>query len=167
MRKLSILLVGLMLIAGLTVGAVADDSDPEETVDATFDIESIALLQIGESDVDLGTLESDDYSIDDGWDDVDNLESEDHEIKAFANFDYEVTVEGSDDGDKSLTDTDDFQMKGGDLDYSSIIDSSEELVSPDGGTLKEVDDIGYRYAPNSEDEPGDYKVTVTYTLSTQ
>ncbi len=165
MRKLSILLVGLMLIAGLSVGVIADDSD-SHSADANITINSIALLQVNHESVNLGTLEQDDYTIDGGWQ-IDSLESDELTVKAFANFDYAITVEGEDTGSKSLSNTDNFKMKGADLSYSSVIGSSQELVSKDGGTNATWEDIGYKYEPNVNDEPGSYQVEVTYTLSSQ
>ena len=165
MRKVSILLVGLMLIAGLSVGVIAAESD-SHSADANITINSIALLQVNHDSVNLGTLKPSDYTIDDGWQ-IDSLESDELTVKAFANFDYAITVKGEDTGDKSLSSSDNFKMKGADLGYSSVIGSSQELVSKDGGTNATWNDIRYKYIPNVNDEPGSYKVTVTYTLSSQ
>ena len=196
MRKLSIvLLVGLMLIGGLSVGVYAqtppdatNGSTAENTTDATpsssdpspaantyasAQINTIAAIYVHKT-VDLGTLSATEYTIGSGYD-TDVLKSTGNTIKAYANDNYEVTVSASqvssNNNDRDF-DMSRFKFKGGSENVSwKAFDqgsggTSIKLIDKSSGGLTNTS-VGYKYEPNETDKPGNYKAQLQYTVSIQ
>ena len=192
MRKVSIfLLVGLMLIGGLSVGVYAqsggsnsnnaapDGQVSDTTVDtnATAQINTIVALYV-HSGVSLGTLDSDKYNFNNGtWSELGELKNTDNTVKAFSNVAYTVKVEAS---NVSSGNFENFDM--GDFKFSNDNGSSWTAFSSTGNKLSVIDSdasgsgsstkglitktVGYKYLPDASDTPGNYKATLTYTIST-
>ena len=194
MRKLSIvLLVGLMLIGGLSVGIYAQSDNASETAqnatpdssvtdgtvstNAEAQINTIVALYV-HSGVSLGTLDSDKYNFNNGtWSELGELKNTDNTVKAFSNVAYTVKVEAS---NVSSGNFENFDM--GDFKFSNDNGSSWTAFSSTGNKLSVIDSdasgsgpdtkgfitksVGYKYLPDASDTPGQYKATLTYTIST-
>jgi|GEM_PF-4234915 len=187
MRKLSIvLLVGLMLIGGLSVGIYAQSSSTadsaneaaasnvEATVsaDAEIGVKTIAAIYIDHGSVDLGVLDSSKLTIDDSDASLGNLTPVDDpsfNVYAYANQAYTVSVEPDSasafsglDGQLQI-DTD----AGGswsDL-WTGSSKSSVGVINGNAGNYNSQE-IDYRYKPSKTDTPGSYTATLNYTVST-
>lgn len=193
MRKVFIvLLVGLMLIGGLSVGVYAqsgDENSPADenanyptsgveasvTTDASMDVKTIAAIYVDHTSVNLGDLDSNMInSFDDNGVSLNNLtpDSSGFNVYAYANVAYSVSVEPNDSssfsGLKGQLQID--KTPGGessnwnDLWTGSSI-SSVSLIDGDAGVVEEKA-VDYRYKPSQEDTPGQYSTTLTYTIST-
>jgi len=195
MRKVSIfLLVGLMLVGGLSVGVYAQNnnggsasnngatdgtvSDATVNTNATAQINTIVALYV-HSGVSLGELTSDKYNFNSSgtWSELGELENINNTVKAFSNVTYTVEVEAN---HVSGDTYEDFDM--GDLKFSNDNGSSWTAFSSTGNKLSVIDSdasgsgpdtkgfitksVGYKYLPDASDTPGEYKATLTYTIST-
>jgi len=191
MRKVSIvLLVGLMLIGGLSVGVYAargngnsgnTDSAGSTVVDGvevnpdvSIGVETIAVLYIPSShtSVDLGDITSSLYNpSSDKWDNLTN--SSTYTVKAFSNDTdgYTVTVSASKSGSSSSFGLEDLQMQGGALGTTNSdwkgLDSNQKVIDQSSAGAVSYSDIDYRYKPDNSDEPGSYTANLTYTLATK
>ena len=183
MRKVSIvLLVGLMLIGGLSVGiyaqstgSSADGSDVTANTKATTEINTIVALYV-HGDVELGTLDSGSFDSDGNFSGLNALSSTNNTVKAFSNAEsgYTVAVKVSENGvgDNSSYDLGDFKFSkdttGSTSTYSSFSDTESSLnvinVSSPGSNTATV---GYKYSPDKDDAPGTYKAELQYTISTK
>ena len=198
MRKLSIvLLVGLMLIGGLSVGIYAQSDNASETAqnatpdssvtdgtvstNAEAQINTIVALYV-HGNVNLGTLDSASFDSSTGdWNGLDALESTDgNTVKAFSNAAYTVSVKISDNGvnHSDFQDLGDFKFTA-DADADSISwsafggtgdgNSIEVFDTNDGASIGSVNstNVGYKYVVDSADSPGTYDADLTYTISTK
>ena len=190
MRKLSIvLLVGLMLIGGMSVGIYAQQP-PEASSDsaatnesgesagttasasavtyASATVKTIAAIYVHKT-VNLGELTSSDYTIGSGYT-ADVLKDTGNTIKAFANKKYEVTVSASQasstNNDRNF-DMDRLKINGGseDLNWTAFSSSTIKPIDTTSGGLTNTT-VGYKYVPDSSDKPGNYKAELTYTVTT-
>ncbi len=175
MRKLSIvLLVGLMLIGGMSLGVYAQVSDVQEG-DATADVgvnldaNTIAAIYIpsAHTSVNLGTIGSGLYdSANDSWSAL--TDGNTYTVKAYTNSTSGLTVSVSA-STSSIDSLADLQIKtsGGDPSGDFVgLDSDRNLVSTSEAGLEEIDDIQYQYMPDFQDNPGSsYSATLTYTVS--
>ena len=165
MRKLSIvLLVGLMLIGGLSVGVYAQDSSDSAkddvgssedipaalegdsnvsvNTDVSVNINTIAALYIDHTNVTLGTLDSADFTMSNGesnsgWGDTKLTSDGDLTVYAYSNDSsgYSVSVGATAGGS-----TDSWSNLSGvlEIDYNDD-DSYESLY--DGSSFKTIDDV--------------------------
>jgi len=166
MRKLFVLIVGLMLIGGLSVGVYSASVSPATAPTASIGVNTIAAIYIDHSTVNLGTLTSADYDAETNtWD---SLEATGFNVHAYANATYTVDVEvnsapGGLNGDLKIDVSQD--------------DSWDNLISGGSasGKVNIFDSVAagyrtatfdYKYVPANADTPGDYTTSLIYTVST-
>jgi len=175
MRKLSILLVGLMLIAGLAVGgssatnpADASSTEADLNMNASLTVNTIVALYV-HSDITFDQIDSSDVSFDGSgsFTNLSELTVSDKTIKAFANTDLAVTVSASNTGSQNF-DFSRFKIKGGDLGSWTPFESSSSAQTPtvlDKGPGLHEASVSYKYIPDETDSPGSYTAQITYTVS--
>jgi len=175
MRKVSILLVGLMLIAGLAVGssAVTNPTDAsgisaDVNMNASLEVNTIVALYV-HSDVSFDQIDSSDVSFDGSgnFTNLSELTVSNNTIKAFANTDLAVTVSASNTGGQNFDFTR-FKIKGGDLGSWTPFESNGSAQTPtvlDKGPGLHTASVDYKYIPNETDSPGSYTAQLTYTVS--
>ncbi len=171
MKRLFLLLT---LIAGITVigvgtlGDTAIDSGAAPLSASlspivTWHVNNWIILYIPNSDmaVDLGTIDGSLYDpTTDSWT---PLTSSDKNAYVFANTNYTLTLHAASTGTETA-DLSRFQVKGGDLGAFTSL-STDQTLKTGGIGVTHISDIQYRYVPSFDDAPGDYAVTVTYTLT--
>ena len=81
----------------------------------------------------------------------------------FANRTYTLTLSAASTGTETA-DLTRFEVKGGDLTAFTPLDSDQTMATGGAG-ITHIDDIQYEYIPSFDDAPGDYAVTVTYTVT--
>lgn len=182
MRKLfTFVLVGLMLIGGLSLGVYADNPDYGEnsdhgvasasvTSDVGVDIYTIAAIYLDHSSVTLDPLTSEAVTIDDSSASLDDTilssDGSDYNVHAYANASYSVTVGLNGEAPDGLNGN--LQVSGSD-DWGNVIDGGSSatttVLSGDAGAYNSQA-VDYQYIPTLADTPGSYTVTLTYTVST-
>ena len=82
----------------------------------------------------------------------------------FANRTYTLTLSAASTGAETA-DLPRFKVKGGTLltDFTPL-DRDQTMATGEAG-ITHIDDIQYEYIPSFDDAPGDYAVTVTYTVT--
>ncbi len=191
MRKLSIvLLVGLMLIGGMSLGVLAQEASESADHDGgdlseasvnrpevTIGINKLAAIYVDHESVTLETLSS--VSIDEENGELDDLstlnptaENTDFNVYAYANVEYDVQIDVVEDS----SDTSDLNGNLG-VDVDADEDSWKDVISEGSSqTVNVVTEksateflsrsVNYRYEPDKNDTPGEYSVQLQYTIST-
>ena len=178
MRKLSIvLLVGLMLIGGLSVGVYAatggaTGGDATADVTANVNANTIAAIYIpsNHTTVNLGNITADKYNVQaETWT---NLTSDNggsgYNVYAFTNSTsgLQIKVKASTSSIDSLADLQ-IKTSGGDPSGSFMgLDSERSLYSNSSAGRDSIEDIEYQYVPDVNDDPDvTYSATLTYTVT--
>ena len=189
MRKLSIvLLVGLMLVAGLTVGVgyaqeskdgdigsgTTGDIVSTSTTTANLTVKQIAAIYVSDASVNLGNLSANNYDFSGGTGTWTPLESDAFTVAAYSNASngFAVNVTASWSGSYSQ-DISDLKISGAELtgesgrSWSGLSSSNTELFKGSSNTVETYDDVKLKYVPDKDDKPGSYTANVTYTVATQ
>ena len=158
------LLVAAILIVGLGAWAESDNG----TVSATWNVVNWIVLYIPDADmsVNLGTdVGSSYYHPDTGtWDPV--TDGKNHNAYVITNDPHGYTLIVSADAGSTPADLSRFQIKGGDLTSWHSLDTTQTLKTTSAAAIDHIDNIYYQYLVNETDAPGDYTVTITYTVTT-
>ena len=170
MKRLILLLA---LAAVMTIGLVgfadtAVDSGPTPLSASlspvvSWNVVNWIILYIPDDDmaVNLGTIDGSLYDPEHGtWT---PLTSSSKNAYVIANVGYTLTLSAASTGTESA-DLTRFQVKGGDLTSFASLDSDQTMKTGNPG-ITHISDIQYQYVPSFDDAPGDYAVTVTYTVT--
>ncbi|MCD6141415.1 hypothetical protein J7J55_01685 [Candidatus Bipolaricaulota bacterium] len=167
MKRLIILLVAAATVAMIGTMAFGDTAIGGNSASlspvVTWNVSGWIILYIPHSDmtVDLGTIDGNLYDPETGtWT---PLVSSTKNAYVFANRTYTLTLSAASTGTETA-DLTRFEVKGGDLTAFTPLDSDQTMATGGAG-ITHIDDIQYEYIPSFDDAPGDYAVTVTYTVT--
>jgi len=167
MKRLILLLTVTVGVVLSGAGAVADTAVGGNSASlpsvVAWNVTGWIILYIPSSDmtVDLGTIDGNLYDPESGtWT---PLVSSTKNAYVFANRPYTLTLSAVSTGTETA-DLTRFKVKGGDLTVFTPLDSEQVMKTGTAG-ITHIDDIQYEYIPSFEDAPGDYAVTVTYTVT--
>ena len=171
MKRLTLLLALVVAIAVIGLGAfggTAMDSGASPRSASlspvvTWSVQNWIILYIPDSDmnVDLGTIDGSLYDPTTGtWT---PLISQDKNAYVVANVNYTLTLHAASTGTNNA-DLSRFKIKGGDLSSFTPLSSDQTLKTGQPG-ITHIGDIQYEYVPSFNDAPGNYAVTVTYTVT--
>ncbi|MEA1904852.1 MAG: hypothetical protein U9M97_03105 [Candidatus Hadarchaeota archaeon] len=167
------MLVGLLTL-GLSVGVAAASvtgTGSSLGVNVTWKVDSWIILYIptGDMSFDLGEVDSSYYDpVNKTWDPLTDGGSHNAWVITNDPAGYTLTViavDASVSGNE-LADVTRFEMKGGDLSGFTAVDTDQTLKTTSAAAVDHISDIKYRYQVDETDAPGDYAVTVTYTVTT-
>ena len=168
MKRLIILLVAAATVAMIGTMAFGDTAIGGNSASlspvVTWNVSGWIILYIPHSDmtVDLGTIDGNLYDPETGtWT---PLVSSTKNAYVFANRTYTLTLSAASTGAETA-DLTRFKVKGGTLltDFTPL--DSDQTMATGGAGITHIDDIQYEYIPSFDDAPGDYAVTVTYTVT--
>ena len=167
MKRLIILLVAAATVAMIGTMAFGDTAIGGNSASLSpivkWNVSGWIILYIPHSDmtVDLGTIDGNLYDPETGtWT---PLVSSTKNAYVFANRTYTLTLSAASTGTETA-DLTRFEVKGGDLTAFTPLDSDQTMATGGAG-ITHIDDIQYEYIPSFDDAPGDYAVTVTYTVT--
>ncbi|RLE40835.1 hypothetical protein DRJ23_01240 [Candidatus Acetothermia bacterium] len=167
MKRLIILLVAAATVAVIGTMAFGDTAIGGNSASlqpvVRWSVSGWIILYIPHSDmtVDLGTIDGNLYDPETGtWT---PLVSSTKNAYVFANRTYTLTLSAASTGTETA-DLTRFEVKGGDLTAFTPLDSDQTMATGGAG-ITHIDDIQYEYIPSFDDAPGDYAVTVTYTVT--
>jgi len=167
MKRLIILLAVATTVAMVGAAAVADTAVGGNSASLspviTWSASGWIILYIPSSDmsVDLGTIDGTLYDPVSGtWT---PLVSSTKNAYVFSNRTYTLTLSAVNTGTETA-DLTRFKVKGGDLTAFTALDS-DQVMKTGGAGDTHIDDIQYEYIPSFDDAPGDYAITVTYTVT--
>ncbi len=158
--------IGAVLTALVILGMAGYAAEDGSTVEVSWSAQTFIQLTIDQLDVDLGTLDIGLYDAEaDAWT---ALESENHTGFVLSNYPggYVLTVQAANSGEQNA-DLDRFMIRGWDIGDWTPLNQVRTLGTRGNAGRQNVDDIGYRYEPSWDDEPGEYVVQVTFTATTQ
>ncbi len=163
MRKWT--MVGTVLAMGLLFGVSGGANSASETTEVTWNAQTFIRLEFDNPAVDLGTISGDLYNPEaESWDD---LESTGHGGWVLSNnpggFTLTVTAENANGYQEA--DLSRFFITGWNTPWQAL-DGEVPLGTRAGAGRENIDNIGYRYEPSFDDEPGDYQVIVKFTATT-
>jgi len=164
MRKGSVVVVAFAAAVSLVSGAYgAEDSS---AVEVSWNAQTFIQLTIDELDIALGTIDIGLYNADaDEWE---SLESSDHTGSVLSNNPggYALTAHAESVGERNA-DLSRFMIRGWQIVEWTPLNQLRTLGTRGNPGRQNVEDIGYRYQPSWDDEPGEYVVEVTFTATTQ
>ena len=169
MKRLITLIVIGALVIGAGVAALADTSVGTTGTPATlspvvsWNVANWIVLYIPNNDmtVDLGTIDGSLY--DPSTSTWTPLTSSNKNAYVISNVNYTLTLHAASTG-TNTADLSRFEVKGGDLTSFTPLSSDQTLKTGQPG-ITHISDIQYEYVPSFSDAPGDYAVTVTYTVT--
>ncbi len=169
MKRLFILVIVGTLVIGASVATVADTSVGATGTPAalspkvSWNVVNWIILYIPNSDmtVDLGTIDGSLY--DPSTNTWTPLTSSNKNAYVISNVNYTLTLHAASTG-TNTADLSRFEVKGGDLTSFTPLSTDQKLKTGQPG-VTHIDDIQYEYVPSFNDAPGDYAVTVTYTVT--
>ena len=178
MKRLFILVIVGTLVIGASVATVADTSVGATGTPAalspkvSWNVVNWIILYIPDNNPDdmnvgLGTVNSGYYDLNTGtWKPL--TDNKNHNAYVITNDPqgYTLTVSATA-SSTPAADLTRFQIKGGDLIDWASLDTARTLKKGDAGDVgvTHIDNIQYEYLPSFNDAPGDYAVTVTYTVT--
>ena len=167
MKRLIILLVAAATVAMIGTMAFGDTAIGGNSASLApvvrWSVSGWVILYIPDRDmtVNLGEINGTLYDPETGtWT---PLVSSTKNAYVFANRTYTLTLSAASTGTETA-DLTRFEVKGGDLTAFTPLDSDQTMATGGAG-ITHIDDIQYEYIPSFDDAPGDYAVTVTYTVT--
>ncbi len=160
-----------VLVAAVLLSVMVSHAESEDAeVNVTWSSQTFIWLSIDQGSVDLGTVggESGPGSYDPDTDQWEPLESIDNTGYALTNSagGFQVTVSATTSGSPAA-DLTRFMIRGWEITDWLALDETRTLGTRGTAGRQNFTDIGYRYEPSWEDEPGTYEVVVTFTATTQ
>ncbi len=158
--------VSLMLAVGVGLWAASDLDRGTPPLSASlspvvqWSANSWIFLYIPDADmtVDLGVTDDSLYDpVTDTWK---PLTSGTKNVYVSGNISFSLRVTAA----STTADLARFEITGGDLGGFVSLDTKRTLKSGGSG-MTHIDDIQYQYVPSWDDAPGNYSVTVTYTVT--